>query len=129
MKQDWHLIEATYLNSNKSYKALADEFEVSLSTLTKRAAKENWTQKKQNISSKVAAEIADKIIAVKSEKVFDAIAKIDTVIENCENWLNTTHPKSWEGVAALMLKAIAMRHELTVKTTEVSEWDNDGSWD
>jgi hypothetical protein len=84
-------------------------------------------------SSKVAAEIADKIIADKTEEVFEAIAKIDWLIAQAEEKIQDAGAsKAFAANASVFLKAIAMRQELAVKAIVADDdsWDNvNAGWD
>jgi hypothetical protein len=131
MRQDWDLIETAYLSGEKSYRDLANEFEVSLSTLTKRAGREKWTEKKQIIGSKVAAEIADKIITDKTENYFDAIAEIDWLLMQTKDAIqNPDHARKLPELVSTTLKLIISRNELTPKLVAEDSWDSvDAGWD
>jgi hypothetical protein len=130
MRQDWDLIESAYLSSDKSYRALADEFEVSLSTLSKKAGKEKWTEKRQNISNKVATELTDKIVADKTEDLFNAIAEIDWLLKQTKDAIqNPDHARKLPELVSTTLKLIISRNELTPKLIAEDSWDSvDAGW-
>jgi hypothetical protein len=132
MRQDWDLIETAYLIGEKSYRDLANEFEVSISTLTKRAVREKWTEKKQIIGSKVAAEIEDKIVADKTEDAFNAISEIDWLLKQTKDAIqNPEHARKLSELVSTTLKLIISRNELTPKLiADDDSWDSvDAVWD
>jgi len=134
---EWEIIEAAYIARKGSYAKLSAQFNVSLTTLKKKAIAGNWKLKRDETDTRIDTKVIEKIAEHESNKrvdeLFNAIAELDSLIADCKANLkgNTVMPKSWEGVAALMLKAINMRQDLTPKAIAVDDdsWDSVGSWE
>ena len=126
---EWEIIETAYINGEGSYKVLATRFNVPLTTLNKRASSGQWVAKRLETGDRINSKVIEKIAEIESTKrvdeLFDAIAHLDKVIDDCKVTAAQIAPKSWEGVTSLLLKAISMRQELTPKPVE---FDDDG-WD
>ena len=69
MRHDWEKIKSDYLTGNMSLRELAEKHGVSLSTLGTRAAKEEWTEKRQHHRNKVVAKTEEKRAGRKAEKI------------------------------------------------------------
>jgi UPF0288 family protein (methanogenesis marker protein 3) len=126
---EWEIIETAYINGEGSYKALSVKFNVPLTTLNKRASAGQWVAKRLETDDRINSKVIDKIVEIESTKrvdeLFDAIAHLDKVINDCQVAATQVAPKSWESLMSLLLKAIAMRQDLTPKPIEF----NDDGWD
>jgi len=126
---EWEIIEAAYINGEGSYRTLATRFNVPLTTLNKRASSRQWVAKRLETGDRIDTKVIEKIAELQSTKrvdeLFDAIAHLDKVINDCQVASAQVAPKSWESLMSVLLKAIAMRQELTPKPVE---FDDDG-WD
>lgn len=60
-KADWKAIATEYITTRISQRELAKKYNVSMRTLTHRASKEKWTQKREQHCGKVAAKTSEKI--------------------------------------------------------------------
>lgn len=72
---DWKQIKAEYINGHTSYRKLADKYSVSFSTLRKIAAKENWTDLRNNVCAKRDTKLVNALAdreAARAVKLFDA---------------------------------------------------------
>ena len=78
---DWIAIKNEYINTNISYRKLADKYHISFSTLEKTARKEEWSKQRKEqcdkIETKVRQKTADKI----AEKKADALSRVATAAE------------------------------------------------
>jgi hypothetical protein len=126
---EWEIIEAAYIARKGSYAKLSAQFNVSLTTLKKKAIAGNWKLKRDETDTRIDTKVIEKIAEHESNKrvdeLFDAIAHLDKVINDCQVASAQVAPKSWESLMSVLLKAIAMRQELTPKA---AEFDDDG-WD
>ena len=93
---EWKRIKAEYIAGNTSYRRLAEKYSVSFSTLRKIAAKEQWTQLRNNAGAKrdtVLAENIGKQNAKIDDKYFRLVDKLfdkaEEVIDNTPIWQPT----------------------------------------
>jgi uncharacterized protein YjcR len=94
---DWKKIKAEYIAGGTSYRELAKKYDVSFSTLRKVAAKEQWTQLRNNVDTKRDTELVE-TLGVKTakidEKYFRLVDKLfkraEEVIDNTSTWQPTT---------------------------------------
>lgn len=127
---EWEIIETAYINGEGSYKALSVKFNVPLTTLNKRASSGQWVAKRLETGDRINSKVIDKIVEIESTKrvddLFNAIAEIDWLIAQAEEKMQDAGAsKAFAANASVLLKAIAMRQELTPKPVE---FDDDG-WD
>lgn len=94
---DWQAIKTEYIAGNTSYRKLAEKYKVSFSTLRKIAAKEQWTQLRNNAETKRDTVLAEKIgkqNAKMDDKYFRLVDmlfdKAEEVIANTPIWQPTT---------------------------------------
>ena len=93
---EWKRIKAEYLAGGTSYRKLAEKYGVSFSTLRKVAAKEQWTQLRNNAGAKRDTVLAEKIgeqTAKIDDKYFRLVDKLfdkaEEVIDNTPIWQPT----------------------------------------
>ena len=93
---DWKKIKAEYIAGGTSYRKLADKYGVSFSTLRKVAAKEQWTELRNNAGAKRDTVLAEKIgnkSAQIDDKYFRLVDKLfdkaEEVIDNTPIWQPT----------------------------------------
>lgn len=79
---DWTKIKNEYINSNISYRKLAEKHGVNASNLMQRAAKEKWVDKRKEHQSKIQARTEQKSIEKISDKQSDLLADINSAAEN-----------------------------------------------
>ena len=77
MAADWQKIKREYVRSNMSHAELAKKHVVPKSTLEKIAAKEKWSDDRQQFRSKTEVKIAE----IESDKAAGRAAKITTAAE------------------------------------------------
>lgn len=90
---DWKAIKAEYIAGGKSYRELAEKHGVSQSSLRKLAAKEHWTELRNNVETKNEQELVEKLgkkTAKIDEKYFNLVDKLlnkaEEVIDNTPIW-------------------------------------------
>ena len=85
---DWIKIKNEYINTQTSYRKLADKYKISRSTLEKKAIKEKWAdcRKKQcgKIEAKVGQKTAEKIAAKESDRLSRLASAADRLLEKIE---------------------------------------------
>ena len=87
---DWNKIKAEYIAGGTSYRKLAEKYDVSFSTLRKIAAKEQWTQLRNNAGAKRDTVLANKI-GEKNAKIDDKYFRlVDMLLDKAEELILTT---------------------------------------
>jgi len=121
----WREVEAAYLNGEGSLRAIAEKYGVSSAVIMKRSVSEKWVEKKQQINSTIKTEVAKEIAKGGVIKEFDAIAKIDRLIERMDTAMDDKNFAHKLGeFASVTHKLIISRNELTPKAiaTDDDEW-------
>ena len=93
---DWKRIKAEYIAGGTSYRKLAEKYNVSFSTLRKVAAKEHWSELRNNVGAKRDTELVE-TLGVKTakidEKYFHLVDMLfdraEEVIKNTTTWQAT----------------------------------------
>lgn len=79
---DWIKIKNEYINTNISYRKLADKYKVSKNQVANRAKDENWQElrKKQRdkIETKLGQKTADKIVDAEVDRIGRLLTSADT---------------------------------------------------
>lgn len=90
---DWNRIKAEYIAGGTSYRGLAKKYNVSFTTLTRTAQRENWIQLRKQAEDKVTTKIVDVVSKQKvdiDKKYFSLVDKLmqraEEVIENTPVW-------------------------------------------
>ena len=87
---DWNKIKAEYIAGGTSYRKLAEKYKVSFSTLRKIAAKEQWTQLRNNAGAKRDTVLAENI-GKQSAKIDDKYFRIvDKLFDKAEEVIDKT---------------------------------------
>lgn len=71
---DWVAIKSEYINTTISTRDLAEKYEVSYSTLRKKAEKESWSKLRKEQERKVGAKVAQKTAEDASSSYAERIA-------------------------------------------------------
>ena len=66
---DWKKIKAEYIRGGTSFKKLAQKYSVSFSALTRRAAKEKWTDLRRKSAEKAGMRIAESVAKREADRV------------------------------------------------------------
>ena len=90
---DWERIKAEYIAGGTSYRKLAEKYDVSFSTLRKVAAKEHWSELRNNVGAKRDTELVN-VLGVSTaqidKKYFDLVDmlfdKAGEVIKDTTIW-------------------------------------------
>lgn len=94
-KTDWIKIKNEYINTNTSYRKLADKYCVSVTAIANRAKSENWVNARDEQCNKTCTEVvqktADKIVESEVDRIANILAlgdklsaKIDKAIGQLE---------------------------------------------
>ena len=90
---DWNKIKAEYIAGGTSYRGLAKKYNVSFTTLTRTAKRENWIQLRQQAEDKVTTRIVDVVSKQKvdiDKKYFSLVDKLmqraEEVIAQTDVW-------------------------------------------
>lgn len=78
---DWLKIKNEYINTNTSYRKLAEKFAVSFATLRTRAKNEDWVAQREAQQHKVSTKIAQKTADAIVKKEVNRIEKINQLSE------------------------------------------------
>ena len=104
---DWKKIKTEYIAGGTSYRELAKKYNVSFSSLRKVAAKEQWTQLRNNVDTKRDTELVEKlgVNTAKIDKKYYHL--VDMLFDRAEEVI-ATHPQ-W-GPTSLKEMATAMKY-------------------
>lgn len=87
---DWNKVKTEYIAGGTSYRKLAEKYKVSFSTLRKIAAKEQWTQLRNNAEIKRDTVLAEKI-GNKNAKMDDTYFRlVDKLMQKAEETIENT---------------------------------------
>jgi transposase-like protein len=99
---DWKRIKAEYIAGGTSYRKLAEKYGVSFSTLRKVAAKEHWSELRNNVGTKRDIELVE-TLGVKTAEIDDKYFRlVDKLFDRAEEVIEQT--PQW---SANMLKEMA----------------------
>ena len=87
---DWKRIKAEYIAGGTSYRKLAQKYSVSFSTLRKVAAKEQWTELRNNARTKADTKFVEAISDVEAQKSIDIVSVADKLLKQIEDMLTTS---------------------------------------
>ena len=79
---DWNVLKAEYISGGTSYRKLAEKYGVSQSTLRQRAAREKWSEQKNNVRTEAEQKMIDTISDEQSEQAVSAVSLISTAAMN-----------------------------------------------
>lgn len=130
---EWEIIEAAYISRKGSYAKLATQFNVSLTTLKKRAIAGNWKLKRDETDTRIDTKFIEKIAELEATKrvdeLFNTLELVTNAIKRCETELVDVKPKSWEGVMAIKIKLLELYEKLKSKTVQTDEGDEEFNYD
>ena len=81
MAIDWLKIRNDYINGVGSYRELAEKYNVSQSTLRKKAAAEKWSEAKEKQLNKISSKLEQKSAEKIAEKAADRVARVLTLAD------------------------------------------------
>ena len=102
---DWKRIKAEYIAGGTSYRKLAEKYGVSFSTLRKVAAKEHWSELRNNVGAKRDTELVE-TLGVKTAKIDDKYFRlVDKLLDKAEDTIDSVdkwHPTLLKEMATTM---------------------------
>ena len=109
---EWRKIRVEYLKGKTTYRALAEKYGISESTIRKRASKEAWRKKRDELGTKVEQKVLARMCDARAEEflwIARANDRLGEALDNMLNFVNSQPPGKYEdmrGVESLS-KAIA----------------------
>ena len=73
---NWSKIKNEYINTPTSYRKLSEKYKVSVSSISKRAQKEDWVKKKKNRENKLITKVQQITVDRESERIYGNIQRI-----------------------------------------------------
>ena len=77
---DWNKIKAEYIAGGTSYRGLAKKYNVSFTTLTRTAKRENWIQLRQQAEDRVTTRIVDVVSKKEAERATSIVEVADKLL-------------------------------------------------
>ena len=81
MKPNWTKIRYEYITTSASYRDLAKKYGVSFNTLSKRAKREGWADRRKNNDDKLTAKIVDAYNEQETERRRSLMETADTLLD------------------------------------------------
>ena len=81
---EWTRIKAEYIAGGTSYRKLAEKYNVSFTTLTRTAQRENWVGLRQQTEDKATTKIVDVVSDKEAKKATDIIDVADKLLGKIE---------------------------------------------
>ena len=109
---EWRKIRLEYVKGKTTYKALAEKYGISESTIRKRASKEGWRKKRDEVGTKVEQKIIARMCDARAEEflwIARANDRLGEALDNMLDFVKSQPPGKYEdmrGVESLS-KAIA----------------------
>ena len=108
----WRKIRIEYVKGNTTYKKLAEKYGVGESTIRKRASKEGWRKKRNEVDTQVEQKVLERVCDARAQE-FALIAQVndqmDMVLENLLAFVDAQPPKKYDDMRGIesLSKAIA----------------------
>lgn len=102
---DWNTIKAEYIAGGISYRELAEKYGVSESTLKKKAAKEKWTELRNQAGTETELKIVD---TISEEQADTAVSAVSLINDSAMNMLKQIADETAKGVNANKIKAYSL---------------------
>lgn len=109
---EWRKIRLEYMRGKTTYRALAEKYGISESTIRKRASKEAWRKKRDELGTKVEQKVLARMCDARAEEflwIARANDRLGEALDNMLDFVNSQPPGKYEdmrGVESLS-KAIA----------------------
>ena len=103
-KTDWELIKRDFLASGMSYRALAEKYGLSLSTVKKRAAAGHWQEQLLALKreeERAAQSRTDKLLELRENRRAVLLNKADDLLEKLRQALDQLEPENTPALASL----------------------------
>lgn len=85
---DWRKIKAEYIRGGISYRKLADKYGVSLSSITRRSAKDNWADLRKQTEKKTSTKIVESVASQEAKRVDGIQTLADLLLEKIKDGVN-----------------------------------------
>lgn len=87
---DWNIIKAEYIAGGTSYRGLAKKYNVSFTTLTRTAQRENWVGLRKQAEDKAETKIVN-VVSEKKVKIDDRFYRlVDSLMQKAEETIANT---------------------------------------
>ena len=86
---DWKRIKAEYIAGGTSYRKLAKKYNVSFTTLTRTAQRENWVALRQQVEDRTTTNIIDSVIEDSTDKAVNIIDVADKLLGKISEIIDT----------------------------------------
>jgi 3'-phosphoadenosine 5'-phosphosulfate sulfotransferase (PAPS reductase)/FAD synthetase len=101
-----------YVKGNTTYQQLADKYKISASYIRKRASKEGWRKKRNDLDTKVEQKVLARVCDARAQE-FELIAQVndrmDAVLDNLLKFIKDQPPQKYDDLRGVesLTKAIA----------------------
>lgn len=108
----WRKMRIEYVKGNTTYKKLAEKYGVSESTIRKRASKEGWRKKRNDLDTKVEQKVLERVCDARAGE-FALIAavndRMDEVLDHLLHFIEAQPPRKYDDLRGVesLTKAIA----------------------
>ena len=108
----WRKMRIEYVKGNTTYQQLADKYNISASYIRKRASKEGWRKKRNDLDTKVEQKVLARVCDARARE-FELIAQVndrmDAVLDNLLQFIKDQPPKKYDDLRGVesLTKAIA----------------------
>lgn len=126
---DWTKIRMRYLSSNVTYRELAKEFGVALSSIAAKAKQEDWQEERKNYRNRIRTEAEQRSIQKTAEKFSDYAADLQTeIIDVSKKLMDKIRetlvfdlpfaPKDLKSMTSAMVDLMSMYKEMTEESKD-----------
>ena len=108
----WRKMRIEYVKGKTTYKKLAEKYGISESYIRKRASKEGWRKKRNELDTKVEQKVLERVCDARARE-FELIAavndRMDAVLNNLLEFIGNQPPKKYDDLRGVesLTKAIA----------------------
>lgn len=108
----WRKMRIEYVKGNTTFKKLGEKYGISDSYIRKRASKEGWRQKRNELDTKVEQKTLERVCDARARE-FELIAQVndrmDLVLDNLLQFISDQPPKKYDDLRGVesLTKAIA----------------------
>lgn len=127
---EWRKIRLEYVKGKTTYKKLAEKYGVGESTIRKRAAKEGWRKKKNELDTKVEQKAIERMCDARA-KEFELIAQVNDQMSDVLNdilaFIKDQPPKKYdqlrgvENLANAIAKVVETKRDLYNVPNEIEK--------
>ena len=114
---EWRKIRLEYVKGKTTYKKLAEKYGVGESTIRKRAAKEGWRKKKNDLDTKVEQKVLERACDARAkefETLVLAAEQVETILVNVSTFIAQQPKATYKDLQGVehLTKAVAEAVEL-----------------